>query len=287
MAETRHKVVFIKDHYKVKDPVSGEFKPAETSTLYIRSYQPKGETQHKKISLEIRLKNNDVKSFWDSSRQRFKDIKKNPNAQEWNDKIESELKKVVSYKDLTNVPQKRKSFLKYWDSIIDTTTNHGTRIKHDGVKKKLQKYLGVGIDLYFSEITPELVRSIYHNFKTAKNPKRLKISTANHYMNMIHGVINTAVESRYYNYDIDPFIGLKYDKAEEPILEGKVIDSRSMRHLLNDRMQYESERNADGEYSIKPLPKYLEKYRLAWVYQFLCNKFPCNIEVFLRTRHIT
>lgn len=265
MATPRHKVVFIKDHYKVKDPVSGEFKTADTSTLYIRSYQPKGGQQHKKVSLEIRLKNSDIKSFWDPSRLRFKDIKKNPNAQEWNDKIESELKKITNYSDLSNVPQKRKSFMKYWDDYITNTDKHGTRIKHEVVKNKLNKFLK-GADLYFSEITPELVRSIYHNFKTAKNPKRLSIGTANHYMKIIHGMLNVAKEARYYNYDIDPFIGLQYNAAEEPVLEGKVIEGVGLKLLLDadaplDMLGHEQ----------RPFPADLQKYRLSLLFQMFAN----------------
>lgn len=68
------------------------FYTPNTSTLYIRSYQPQNqEKQHRKVSLKIKLKNTDIKAYFDERKQRFKDIKKNPLAQNWNDKIESEL----------------------------------------------------------------------------------------------------------------------------------------------------------------------------------------------------
>ena len=266
MTDPRHKVVFIKDHYKVKDKNTGEFKPADTSTLYIRSYQPKGEKQHKKISLEIRLKNNDIKSLWDTSDKRFKLIKKNPYAQVWNEKIDSELKKLGNYKNLNNIPERRKSFLTYWDNIIRTTDNHGSRIKHQGVRTKLQKFLGNGVDLYFSEITHELVRSIYHNFKTVSNPKRLKIGTANHYMKIIHSIINISTESRYFNYDIDPFVGLDYNDPEQPILEGKVLDGIGLRLLLE--ADSKDDRIVMGQLSF---PDELKKYRLSLLFQLFAN----------------
>jgi len=286
MADPRHKVVFIKDHYKVKDQESGEFKPADTSTLYIRSYQPKGEKQHKKISLEIRLKNNDIKSLWDLSEKRFKLIKKNPHAQVWNEKIESELKKLGNYNNLSNVPERRKSFLKYWDSIINTTSNHGTRIKHQGVKTKLEKYLK-GHDLYFSEITEEVLRSIYHYFKTAKDPKKLTIGTSNHYMKMIHGVIISASKARYYNFDIDPFISIKFNKADAPVIEGKIVSNTDLKKILKDEdKSLEGPLDENGKAKTESLPEYLEKYRLALLFQLFSNGMRVSDMLLLRWKNL-
>jgi|GEM_PF-7130225 len=284
-----HKVVFIQDHYQIKDPKTGLLYTPNTSTLYIRSYQPKNkEKQHRKVSLKIKLKNTDIKAYFDERKQRFKDIKKFPEGQDYNEKIEDELRKLGIYDDLSYIPDRRKSFLKYWQSVINTTTNHGTRIKQDGVKTKLEKYLNGWPatrvqDLCFSEITPDLLRSVYHYFKTAKDPKQLTIATANHYMKIIHGVINTAAADMYYNYDVDPFVSLKYNKADAPLLEGKVVNHFDLKTILRDAEQPTGGPvDENGKGGSEQLPEHLEKYRLALLFQLFSNGMRVSDMLLLR-----
>jgi integrase len=287
MAKTSHNVVFIQDHYQVKDKKSDLFYKPNTSTLYIRSYQPdNNEKKHKKISLKIKLKNTDVKAYFDENKQRFKDIKKFPQGQLYNEKIEDELKRIGIYEDLSQTPDRRKSFLKYWQSIIDTITVHGTKIKHAGVKTRLEKYLKSipREDLKFSEINPDFLRKVYHNFKETANPKKLTTGTANHYLKILHGVINMAKKDNHYIYTPDPFSSFKYNKPDEPIKEGKVLSRSSLELLLT--MDDEKNDMETNMYAIPRLNDDLNKYRLALLFQLFANGMRVSDMLLLRWNNI-
>lgn len=104
------------------------------------------------------------------------------------------------------------SFLDYYNNVIGRISNEGSRIKQLTVKNKLAKYLATKHkkDLLYTEITEDFLFDLKKYFESG-----MKKETSNHYLKIIKGVLNKAVEENKYNYLRNPFLSLKFTAAKE------------------------------------------------------------------------
>lgn len=104
------------------------------------------------------------------------------------------------------------SFLDYYSSVINRISNEGSKIKQVTVKNKLVKYLATKhkTDLLYTEITEDFLFDLKKYFEDG-----MKKETSNHYLKIIKGVLNKAVEENKYNYLRNPFLSLKFTSSKE------------------------------------------------------------------------
>jgi len=176
----------------------------------------------KKKSLKIRVTEKHWNKYFNHSNQRFKT--KSENSELYNFKIEEKLRELqLVGSDITFLSDDKKSFIKYWENCIDKHySNHGTKIKHQTILKKLYKYLNHinRSDLMFKDITPFFLREFRNYLMTVSDPKLLSENSVNHYLKVMRSIIKQSSNDDYYHYVKSPFIGLKYPmvKKNKPIL---------------------------------------------------------------------
>lgn len=202
--------------------------------LFFRS---KGRTNRIKKSLGgVRVNPILFDKYWNEKDMRFKSGM--PNYKLLNSQIEKALEEL----EKTNgqiIPKEKdkKSFLIFWNQYIQSIKNHGTRKKNIGVKIKFEKFLTSKklYELYFNQITPELIKDFYDYLKTTPDPKVLASGTATHYVKMVKMVVDRKLEEEPRLYITYPFTGVRYDKRKEtdrPVLPDIDIDK-----LLNSELQ--------------------------------------------------
>ncbi len=206
--------------------------------LFFRS---KGRTNRTKKSLGgLRVDPKLFKRYWNETDMRFKSGM--PNYKLLNKQIEEALEEL----EKTNgqiIPREKdkKSFLTFFQLYTQNIKNHGSRKVYERVKIKLDKYLATKnlSELYFNQITPELIKEFYDYLKTAKDPKSCCSGTATHYVKIIKMVIDRKLEDEPRLYIIHPFTGVRYDKKKEtdrPVLPDIDIDKLLNSELRNKKI---------------------------------------------------
>jgi hypothetical protein len=195
------KVVFIKQGKKEKE-----------GSVYVRTIE---NSIVRKKSLKIKLSESHWNKYFNEDTQRFRHNQTFPNSEKYNTIIDGFLQELNSVgNDVELLPDNKKSFLSFWKRYIETTENHGTKIKHQVVYNKLWKYLlsKSKTDLLFKDITPFFIRELKIYLKTSKDPKSLSNNSINHYLKIIKSIINHSQKNGYYIYLINPFtsISVKY-----------------------------------------------------------------------------
>jgi integrase len=218
-------VVFIKQGKDQKD-----------GSVYVRTIE---NSIVRKKSLKIKLTQTQWDNYFNEDTQRFRSNKSFPKSEEYNNIIHLFLQKLDSVgNDVELLPDHHKSFLKFWLKYIDTTENHGTKIKHEVVFNKLIKYLKTihktdnieRVDLLFKDITPFFIREMRLYLKQIKDPKGLSNNSVNHYLKVIKSIINYAQEDGYYTYLINPFTSITFSHERK---EKKVLNEDELRLLQN------------------------------------------------------
>jgi integrase len=183
--------------------------------LYVRKIENSKVT---KRSLEIDLSEIHFNKFFNTKTQRFRKDKSFSNGNNYNDIIDIFFENLKTFNnDLEIVPNNRKSFVGYWERLIQTTENHGSKIKHQVILNKLTKYL-ISVtknDLLFKEITPQFIRELRLYLVTTKDPKRLGTNSVNHYLKVIKSIINHAQKDGYYIYIIHPFLSISFKNEQK------------------------------------------------------------------------
>ena len=193
----------------------------------------------RKKSLNLKLTKTQWESYFNPETQRFRNNQAFPKHEEYNNVIQDFLQKLNSVgNDVELIPDNKKSFLKFWKRYIETTENHGTRIKHEVVYNKLVKYLKSlhktnrteTIDLLFKDITPFFIRELRLYLKNTKDPKGLSNNTINHYLKVIKSIINHSQHDGHYTYIINPFNSITFSHETR---EKKVITEDELFKLQN------------------------------------------------------
>lgn len=210
--------------------------------LFLRS---KGRENRTKKSLGgVRVDSKLFAKYWNEVDMCFKSGM--PNYKMLNNQIEDALEEL----EKTNgqiIPKEKdkKSFLTFWSLYIDSIKNHGTRKKNINVKIKFEKFLTSKrlSELYFSNITPELIKEFYDYLKTVSDPKVLTSTTATHYVKMVKMVIDRKLDDEPRLYITYPFTGVRFEKKKEtdrPVLLDGEIDK-----LLNSELDKKLDQNRD------------------------------------------
>jgi len=212
--KSTYSIVCIKKH---KDDKEGY--------LFLRN---KGKTDRTKKAIGLSITPLQFKNNFDKIKMRFKSTLKN--YQIFNDKIEDTLKELEKTNNVLIAKSKDKSsFLRFWELKLEEIENHNSRIKKTGIKTKFEKYLAsIGkSDIFFNQLTPDLIKDLQKYLKTAKDPKEMTSNTVTHYLKVIKGVVAQKLEDEPRLYVIHPFTGVKYDKKTEtdrPVLQELEID---------------------------------------------------------------
>jgi integrase len=178
--------------------------------IYVRTTEGR---KSRRKSLGIKLKESDWKQYFNEKTERFRDDQRFGRAEEINDVITAQLKELSKNdNELALLPDGKKSFIKYWEGYIKTVENHGTRIKHEVVLAKLNKYLTAvnKPGLLFIEITAQFLREFRLYLLQTADPKLLSENSVNHYLKIVKSIANKAAKEDYYIYARDPFLTIQF-----------------------------------------------------------------------------
>jgi integrase len=199
------KIVFIK-----------QGKNEQEGTLAIRTIINR---KPKRKTLSIKLTQSQCDKYFNPEKQRFRSNKLFPLAEEYNNIIEKRLKELENHgNEIDNIPSDKKSFIKFWRHCIKNFTNHGTKIKHETILKKLVKYISLKNkteDLLFKEITSSFLKEFRHHLTTVSTPKILSENSVIHYLKVMKSIINQSAVEDYYTYVKSPFDGLKFSAEKK------------------------------------------------------------------------
>ena len=185
--------------------------------------------QDKKKSLGIKLTVNEWKKYFNEETKRFRNVKEFGKAEVFNNIIEKSLEELGAINnELSNLPSDKKSFIKYWEVCIKNMSNHGSKIKHDTVLKKLKKYL-FSInknDLRFTELTPLFLKEYKNYLLTKSDPKILSNNSVVHYLKMMRSIVNQAKKDDFFTYIKDPFNSIEFtvDRKSKSVLSEDEVD---------------------------------------------------------------
>ena len=210
--------------------------PSESQgTINVRTIEGR---EIRKKSLGIKIKEKDWNKFFNPKTKRFKKDKNFPLSETINEKIDLFLNELSLFKnDLDNLPDDKKSFTTFWEKLIKTTENHGTRIKHQVVLSKLKKFLCVekkSSNLLFKDINPFFIRDLSFYLSNSKDPKSLSKNSVIHYLKVIKSIINKSEKEDYYHYSKNPFSSFKFKKE---ITEKDFLNDDDLTQLINKKIE--------------------------------------------------
>lgn len=187
----------------------------------------------KSLGIKIKGKN------WLDEKQRVS--KNEPNADAINNKI-VEVLRDLSHHDAPAQALKttNRTILTFYDEIIETTLNNGTRLKYVGIRNRFECYLNsIGHnDLKLIHLTPHHVNAFHSYIRN----QGAATNTANYNLKSFKAIINKAIKSGLVNYTNDPFALLKLkfsqtknntltaDEVEQVLNKSKFIDYRKKRY---------------------------------------------------------
>lgn len=197
--------------------------------------------------LKIRIIENRVSKFktlgikinggnWLDDKQRVSS--KEPNHKKINEKIDEVLKEYNQYDNPTlALVTFNKTILQFYNDIISTTSNAGTKLKYEDVSKKFTKYLNSQnlTDLKFSQLTPQHVQSFW-NYMRDNN---CATNTANYNLKSFKAIINKAIKSGQVVYSVNPFslIKLKFTETKHKTLSEIDINNLITTNYIETRLK--------------------------------------------------
>ncbi|WP_405377523.1 tyrosine-type recombinase/integrase [Nonlabens sp. Asnod3-A02] len=153
-------------------------------------------------SLKIKIKGKN----WLDDKQRVS--KNEPNADAINDKLDEVLRDLSKH-DAPSQALKttNKTMLTFYDEVISTILNNGTKLKYIGIRNRFESYLNsIGYkDLKFIQLTPQHVNA----FHTYIRNDGASTNTANYNLKSFKALVNKAINSGIVNYTNNPFALLK------------------------------------------------------------------------------
>ncbi|WP_405327690.1 tyrosine-type recombinase/integrase [Leeuwenhoekiella sp. LLG6367-2.1] len=190
-------------------------------------------TTFKTLGIKISGKN------WLDDKQRVS--KSESNADAINEKIQDVLRDLAKHDTPTQaLKTTSKTILDFYDEVISTTLNNGTRLKYIDIRNRFKAYLKTEghRDLRLSQLTPQYVNGFHTYIRNCGSA----INTANYNLKSFKSIINKAVKSGLVNYTNDPFalLKMKYtqtanktltqDEVSRLIAKDKFVDHRKVRY---------------------------------------------------------
>lgn len=171
----------------------------------------------KSLGIKITGKN------WLDDKQRVSLAEKDANK--INDKITEVLRDLSKHDTPTQaLKTTNKTILTFYDEVICTTLNNGTRLKYVGIRNRFESYLNsIGLkDLKLRELNPQHVNS----FHTYIRENGCGTNTANYNLKSFKAIINKAIKSGLINYTNDPFslLQLKFTQTVNKTLTTKEVE---------------------------------------------------------------
>jgi integrase len=210
------------------------YKKNKNDTIGYLFLQSKGRKNRAKKALGISIKYELFLKYFNEKEQCFKSGLENYKL--INEKIASELGKMVNEEVKLENSKTKKSFLKYWQSELNLETNVGSKIKYQGIKTKFEKYLAsIGKnDVSFNELTPDFFKKVQFYFKTARDPKPLSPNSATQYLKVIGIFLNRKIENDPYLFKVHPLTGISY--GEKKPVQRKVLDDNEIVRLHSTKL---------------------------------------------------
>lgn len=175
-------------------------------------------TTFKSLGIKISGKN------WLDDKQRVS--KSEPNANEINEKINEVLRDLSKHDAPTQAIQtSNKTILTFYDEIISTTNNNGTRLKYVDIRNRFEKYLNANgfKDLKFIQLTPQHVLQFHQYIRNTGST----VNTANYNLKSFKAIINRAIKIGLVNYTNDPFglLVMKFSPKENKTLTANEVSN--------------------------------------------------------------
>ncbi len=203
-----------------------QFSEDRTGIVYIRTIE---NNVIRKKSLGIKLLVSEWERYFNTETKRFRNVKEFVNSEALNNIIEKALEELGAINnEISNLPSDKLSFVRYWEVCIKNMANHGSKIKHDTVLKKLKKYLSTidKKDLRFVEITPLFLKEYKNYLLTQNDPKILSNNSVVHYLKMMRSIVNQAKKDDFFTYIKDPFNSIEFtvDRKSKSVLNEEEVD---------------------------------------------------------------
>ncbi|MFV8373175.1 tyrosine-type recombinase/integrase [Flavobacterium sp. LB2P74] len=154
---------------------------------------------------------------------------KEDNHEKINEKIIEVLKDLSAHdNDVQVLATTNKTILEFYNDIISTTINEGTKLKYTNIRNKFKKYLeSIGFsDLKFNQLTNQRVKE-FHLFITQNGNA---IDTANYNLKSFKSIINKAKRAKIVTYIIDPFENISYKFSQKKV---KALSADEIKKILN------------------------------------------------------
>ena len=164
---------------------------------------------------------------WLEAKQRVS--QKESNHEKINEKIDEVLKNLSAHdNDFQVLATTNKTILEFYNDVINTTINEGTKLKYTNIKNKFQKYLKtIGFDdLKFNQLTNQRVKE-FHLYITQNGNA---IDTANYNLKSFKSLINKAKRAKIVTYIIDPFENITYKFSTKKV---KALSSDEIKKIIN------------------------------------------------------
>lgn len=211
------------------------YKSKATDTVGYLFLQSKGRKNRKKKALGIVVKYSHFEDFWNDEKQRFKSGLENYKI--INEKIENAIEDFTKNDGTKIIPTNRaagQSFLSFWTDVIDTEIpKQGSKVKHQTVKKKLEKYIQTinKKDITFNDLTPDFINKLHYYFKTSPE---LTTNSVNSYMKLINNIVRRKMKKEPYTFTVNPFVSITYEKKKHS--KRKVLDERELNYLFTTKI---------------------------------------------------
>jgi integrase len=196
-------------------------------TVYLRTIENR---IIKKKSIGVKITQKQWNDYFNPNTNKFRVDKNFPKHEILNLKIDEILSEINKYSnDLDAMPDNKKSFIDYWQELINNKLNHGTKIKNQVIIDKIKKFLHSihKEDILFKDITPIFLERLKKYLLTTEDPKKLSINTTTHYLKVFQSVINRAKKTNYYAYLKNPFDSIVFEhvKIQKDVLSEAEVDN--------------------------------------------------------------
>lgn len=227
--------------------------------------------QTKMVSLGIKIHISD----WLESKQRVSS--KHPFYQEINLKIEDVIKSLAQHdNDIQVLQTTSKTILQFYQEVIDSTVNQGTKLKYINVRKKFTDYLqSINMfDLKFNQLTESKVKGFYKHMIDSGNI----VDSVNYKLKSFKATINKAIKAGLVRYPNDPFINLQLKYSQKKL---KFLTSDEVKCILNtiyfDKRKF--------HYNTRLHDLTLKEIAHTFLFQLFTQGLRCSDVQFLRWRN--
>lgn len=236
--------------------------------------------------LKIRIIENRVAKFktlgikingnnWNEDKQRVNS--KEPNYIQINTKIDEVLREFNNYDTPTlALKTTNKSILQFYNDIINTTINSGTKLKYEGVSGKFKQYLEYNNlnDLKFSQLTPQHVQGFWNYMRESG----CATNTANYNLKSFKAMINKAIKSGIVVYSVNPFntIKLKFTETRHKTLTAENVTTLIDKEFVETRIQRYNSLNVS-----------LRDFANIFLFQLFCQGMRVSDVILLRWQNLS